>query len=241
MTSFADVETSSDAYADRFRGAVGSWFLKVQESICLKLLAKNTQTRSVLDVGGGHGQLAFPFASHSYAVTVAGSTPECEHRVKQLTKNGIVQFIAGDLLPLPFPDKSFDSVSCIRLLTHCDRWKELVAELCRVSRFQVIVDYPPSRSFNILYRFLFALKKGAEGDTRTFTIFEDSEVTSVFETCGFKLEQRCPQFFLPMVLYRKAKSAKFGKIVESVFKQIGLTQLFGSPTIASFVRSKGDS
>lgn len=238
MTSFADVETSTDSYAARFRGAVGEWFLQVQERISLKMLAVKRDTHTVLEVGGGHGQLAYLFAAHGYDITIVGSDASCEHRVKKLTSQNQARFQVANLLSLPFPNQSFDAVTCIRLLPHCDSWKHLIAELCRVAKHQVIVDYPPLRSFNILYRFLFKLKQGAEGDTRTFTIFSDEEIIKIFAESGFTLQMKRPQFFLPMVFYRKLGNAKIGSILERLFHMLRLTKVFGSPTIASFVPSK---
>ena len=55
----ADVETSSDAYARRFAGGVGRFFLGRQRDAVLALLAPFPRAR-VLDVGGGHGQLTGP-------------------------------------------------------------------------------------------------------------------------------------------------------------------------------------
>ncbi len=69
----ADVETSSEAYARRFSGAVGGWFLAVQADATLDLLRPFPRAR-IVDVGGGHGQLAAPLAEAGHDVTVVGST-----------------------------------------------------------------------------------------------------------------------------------------------------------------------
>ena len=61
----ADVETSSEGYARRFAGPVGRYFLKVQEEITLRLLAPWPRAR-VLDVGGGHAQLAPPLVAQGH-------------------------------------------------------------------------------------------------------------------------------------------------------------------------------
>lgn len=54
----ADIETSSDDYASRFAGATGAWMLDVQRDATIRLMGDDTD--SILDVGGGHGQLARP-------------------------------------------------------------------------------------------------------------------------------------------------------------------------------------
>jgi hypothetical protein len=54
----ADVETSSEAYARRFSGAVGGWFLEVQANATLDLLRPFPRAR-IVDVGRGargHGR-----------------------------------------------------------------------------------------------------------------------------------------------------------------------------------------
>jgi 2-polyprenyl-3-methyl-5-hydroxy-6-metoxy-1,4-benzoquinol methylase len=62
---YADVETSSEGYARRFSGEVGKYFLEVQTQITLELLKPWPRAR-VLDVGGGHGQLALPLVNAGY-------------------------------------------------------------------------------------------------------------------------------------------------------------------------------
>ena len=68
----ADIHTSSDEYATRFSGAAGTWMLDVQEQITRRLL-RGFEGSSVLDVGGGHGQLAIPLCRDGWRVTVLGS------------------------------------------------------------------------------------------------------------------------------------------------------------------------
>lgn len=55
----ADIETASEDYATRFSGAVGEYFLELQLKIVLQFLEQYSAT-SLLDVGGGHAQLAVP-------------------------------------------------------------------------------------------------------------------------------------------------------------------------------------
>jgi 2-polyprenyl-3-methyl-5-hydroxy-6-metoxy-1,4-benzoquinol methylase len=77
MRETPDVETSSRAYARRFAGKVGAWFLAVQLRAVRKLLAPFGPGATLVDVGGGHGQLATPLAACGYEVTVLGSHPSC--------------------------------------------------------------------------------------------------------------------------------------------------------------------
>src|SRR6185503_17765426 len=77
----ADVVTSSDAYARRFAGPVGAWFLDVQARITLELV-RPWPRASVLDVGGGHGQLLGPLLDAGHDVTVYGSAESCRERIE---------------------------------------------------------------------------------------------------------------------------------------------------------------
>ncbi len=83
----ADVHASSDEYAARFGSATGRWMLAVQERILLRLLDQDIT--SVLDVGGGHGQIALPLSEARRAVTVLGSSPVCATQLKQEIDRGI--------------------------------------------------------------------------------------------------------------------------------------------------------
>jgi ubiquinone/menaquinone biosynthesis C-methylase UbiE len=158
----ADVETSSDDYAKRFAGPVGEWFLRLQARTTADLVAR-WPGASVLDVGGGHGQLARPLVEAGYDVTVFGSDPVCGERLKEMTDARLVRFFSGDLLALPFPDRSYDVVTCFRLLPHAAAWRALIGQLARVARKAVVIDYPTRRSVNALSGALFGLKKGVEG------------------------------------------------------------------------------
>src|SRR6185369_11420262 len=165
----ADVVTSSAAYARRFAGPVGAWFLEVQARITLDLL-RLWPGASVLDVGGGHGQLLGPLLEAGHDVTVYGSAEVCRERIQDRLDGARARFEAGDLLRSRWPDRAFDVVVCYRLLPHVAAWPELVGELCRLARRAVLVDYPTRRSVNAAAEPLFAAKKGVEGDTRPFAV-----------------------------------------------------------------------
>jgi len=230
----ADIETSSDRYARRFAGPTGRWMLAVQEDRTRSLLRPYGPGRSILDVGGGHGQLAVPFCREGHRVTVLGSAPECSARIRDIIVSGSCRFCVGDVISLPFPDRSFDLAISFRLLTHCSRWPDLVAELCRVARQAVIVDYPTSQSVNRLAPKLFAAKKKLEGDTRTWKLFTHAEVREVFADLGFRERRRYKQFFLPMVAHRMLKCRPLSAGLEALARAAGLTRLAGSPVIACY-------
>jgi SAM-dependent methyltransferase len=231
----ADVETSSEGYARRFAGPVGRFFLDRQAESTLELL-RPFPGASVLDVGGGHGQVTGPLVAAGHAVTVLGSDGSCEDRVREWTGTGRARFVAGDLLAPPLTDRAHDVVLSYRLLPHVRRWPDLVAVLCRLARLAVVVDYPTRRSLNAAAGLFFGLKKGVEGDTRPFLVFSDAEVEREFARHGFRPTGRRPQFFFPMALHRGLGSARLARGLEGAASATGLTRALGSPVIVRLER-----
>lgn len=232
----ADIETASEGYAQRFAGDVGTWLLGVQELATLQMLLPYPGA-AVLDVGGGHGQLTLPLIQRGYQVTVLGSAAVCQQRIQALVDQNRCRFQVGNVLALPYPDRAFDVVLSYRMLAHVNQWQLFLAELCRVAKTAVIVDYPTVKSVNYIAPQLFKLKKGLEGNTRPFTCYREPDLLTVFQQQGFTLGDRHAQFFLPMVLHRSLQTPQASALLEQVFRWSGLTRLLGSPVILKLLRS----
>ena len=227
----ADIETASDGYAARFSGSIGKWMLKKQSDIVLELLSSHPDTK-ILDVGGGHAQLARPLIEKGFSLTVHGSAEICSARIKDLIENNKCRFVCSSMFELPFSDSSTETLLCFRLITHCTDWQNLIAELCRVADQRIIIDYPTSKSLNtIISGRLFSFKKKLEGNTRTWRLFSRKELESVFNKHGFRCKTERKQFFLPMVLHRTLKCPKISALLENLCRITGLTKLWGSPVI----------
>jgi len=227
----ADIAASSEDYARRFAGAVGRWFIETQTRITLKLLRALPAGASVLDVGGGHAQITPPLVEAGYDVTVVGSDPQCGHRLQPWIQNGHCRFEVVDLRALPYPKGAFDAAVCLRLLPHSVDWTGLIAELCRVASRSVVVDYPSSRSANIVSAYFFPMKRGLELNTRRFRIFSPFEIRNAFTDQGFAVRTEEAQFLWPMVLHRLVNQALLSKMAEVPGRLLGLTNKLGSPVI----------
>lgn len=233
----ADIETASDGYARRFSGSIGTWMLGVQERITTRML-EVAPGASVLDVGGGHGQLAVPLCRLGYPVTVLGSDASCRNRIAEIVESGACRFVVGNVVALPFPDQSFDTVMSFRLLPHCAAWPVLIRELSRVARRAVIVDYPAGQGFNALAPAFFGAKKKLEGNTREWRMFTHSEVDGEFSRCGLVPGRHVPQFFMPMAIHRALHCRPLSQTMETVCRGLGLTHRWGSPVIAEYLRPR---
>ena len=232
-----DIFTSSNDYARRFEGSVGEWMLKVQEQATLRMLAPYPNA-TILDVGGGHGQLTGPLIRTGHRVTVFGSSEECKTRIRPWLDSCQGEFQVGSIMSMSYPDQSFDVVISYRLLAHLIRWQGFLRELARVARKAVIVDYPEVRSINSLAPWLYGLKKRLEPNTRRFQCLRESQLLEVFHEAGFHRADRFPQYFLPMMLHRALHQPRLSQALERFSRIIGLTGLLGSPVILKVERSE---
>lgn len=229
----ADVVTATDAYARRFSGPVGRWFLEIQAAHTLALLdgAGEAGGTSVLEVGGGHAQLTPHLLRAGYAVTVLGSDERCGQRLAEWTTTGACRFDVGNLAAMPYPDRSFDAVLAFRLLPHVGDWNRFLAELCRVAGRCVILDFPSTRSVNVLAHALYPLKARVEEGTRPFRLFRPDRVQKAFGRNGFAVTGERAQFLFPMALHRALSVASLSKAIEKLGGRTRGTHLFGSPVI----------
>jgi ubiquinone/menaquinone biosynthesis C-methylase UbiE len=228
----ADVETASDEYAARFEGDVGRWFLERQARGTLQLLGHLAKGASVLDVGGGHAQLTPALVRAGYRLTVTGSHPSSGARLSQWVSRGQCHFEVADFHALPHRDRSFVAVLCFRLLSHSIQWTSLIRELCRVAQDLVVLEYPSTRSVNVVSNHFFGLKRRIEGNTRPYSLFSPSEIRRAFEQQRFHVVAQDPQFLFPMVLHRWAGASRLSRLIEAPGRFLGLTRWLGSPIIA---------
>lgn len=230
-TTTPDVETASEGYARRFAGAVGAYFLGEQERIVGEFLGRDPCR--ILEVGGGHAQLAPALLAAGHEVWVQGSRQRCAHRLAPLLARhpGQLRFMVSSLWALPFPDRTFDAVIGIRLLAHVERYDALLQEMARVSRGRVIVDFPPLSSANLWQPLLFGIKRRIEGNTRPFFSYRTTQVCRPLRAAGFGRFRVSRQFALPMVVHRKLARPGVSRTIEDGCRRAGLTRLLGAPSM----------
>jgi 2-polyprenyl-3-methyl-5-hydroxy-6-metoxy-1,4-benzoquinol methylase len=230
-----DIASSTDDYAARFEGPGGLYMLDVQTAAVLRLL-QPWAGATVLDVGGGHGQVCLPLAERGHPVTVLMSDPRGGGQIERPGSPRISRLVS-DLLSPPLPDRSFDLVTCFRILAHVDAWEMLLGHLCDIAREAVLIDFPVPASANALSPLLFRLKKRVEKNTRPYALIRRARVNACLKAHGFECRAVFPQFFLPMVAHRMIGNRRISAGVEGLFRATGLTRAFGSPVILLAVRS----
>lgn len=232
-----DLDASTERYARRFDGPAGEWLLSRQTSVLRQLIAPWPNAQ-VLDVGGGHGQVAAPLLADGHRVRVVASSEAALGRLGSLLHPRLGTEV-GALTVLPYSDRSFDVVTTFRILAHVADWRTLLAEMCRVARHAVIVDFPISGGVNALEPLLFGLKKRVEGDTRRYRTMSRRKVRDCFAANGFGETHAIGQFVLPMVLHRKLGRPAISGALERGLGATGLGAAIGTPVILRATRRNG--
>jgi SAM-dependent methyltransferase len=91
----------------------------------------------MLDLACGAGVVASFMAGHARQVTGIDLTPAVLQKAVALAKKAgraNARFLLGDVASLPFPDASFDLVTCTAAFHHFDRPEPALAEVARVLR-----------------------------------------------------------------------------------------------------------
>ena len=232
----ADVVTSSDAYARRFGGGVGRYFLERQADAVLELL-RPWPGASVLDVGGGHGQLTGPLVDAGYAVSVLGSDARLRGARSRVDELGSRALPGRDLLAPGLAERSFDVVLSLRLLPHVRRVDALVATLARLARIAVVVDYPTRRSVNAVSGAALRPQAGRRG--RHAAVHGLRRPRDRGGLRGARLRaHRPPAAVRPAdgALPGAADRPRLARLCEGAASALGLTSAFGSPVVLRLER-----
>ncbi len=216
--------------ADHFGNEVGRFFHTSQLQEVLGLIG--AEHASILDVGTGTGRLAIPLAATGASVTGVDASQEMLKLAKsnaQSQDNPIFQ--QCDAHALPFNSTQFDYVISIRALMHFERWRDVLAELCRVSRHAVIVDVPPTFGAPVLEVAFDKMRRAVGGNVKAYRTFRLAQISDEFDKNGFAVTHVSKQFVLPFKLHRKLNVLRLSLAIEKLFRLIGLTKLLGSPML----------
>jgi SAM-dependent methyltransferase len=229
-THYADPETARRFDERRFGGPIGALIAETQARVLTGFLGP-MHDKAVLDVGTGTGRAAIVLAKAG--ATVTGVDPSSEMlavaRPRAAQAGVAVTFQLGDAHALAFADRSFDAVISLRVLMHTPRWRTCLAELCRVSRELVVIDYPSSRSVALLESLVRRAAHGAGIRTEPYRVLSPAQVERAFAEAGFRVRAAHRQFVLPIALHKTIGSRAITERVEDALKRMGLLARFGSP------------
>jgi len=234
-TSYADADMAGSFDARRFGGPIGERVAHDQARV-LASFAGELSGRSVLDVGTGTGRAALQMARAGARVTAVDSSEEMLTVAQQRAANEhlTLTFAVADGHRLEFANQSFDVVICLRVLMHAVDWHALVAELCRVARHRVIVDYPAATSFAALQAALRQVTYRLGVRTEPYRVLGSGAVRRAFETSGFQIRSVHRQFVMPIALHKFVGSERFTTSSEMLLRRLGLIHVVGTPvTIAA--------
>jgi SAM-dependent methyltransferase len=227
---YADRDVAAGFDALRFGGPIGRYLLEVQQRLLLEAVTAPA-TRTVLDVGTGTGRAALALAAAGATVTGVDASSEMLDVARARAADLGLQatFDVADAHHLPLADRSVDVAISLRMLMHVPDWPRCVAELCRVSRWRVVVDFPAQASFAALESARRKRAAGAGKKTEPYRVIAERDVRSRLGEGGFRVVAVHRQFVLPIAIHKKAGSLGATKAIEGGLAALGLRRLFGSP------------
>jgi ubiquinone/menaquinone biosynthesis C-methylase UbiE len=241
---YADPEMARRFDELRFSGPIGTLIAETQEQVLSEFLGDVRGTR-VLDVGTGTGRAALSLAARGARVSGVDASSEMLRvaRARAEAAGLAIAWSAGDAHHLAFDDRSVDAAVSLRVLMHTLGWEACVAELCRVARQKVVVDYPSATSAASLHavarRVRTRVSRLAPGrpatagrprtDLEAYRVFTLRRLRRAFARHGFEVVRLHRQFVLPIAVHKAVGSRAVTRGVEGVLAAVGLLRLFGSP------------
>jgi len=168
----------------------------------------------ILDIGCGEGNLLFRLKDkfdELYGLDVAPSRlKEAEAKIKEIdpSKASKFKFIEGNAdSPLPFPNESFDVITCIAVMEHVYDIFSLVKEMFRVLKpgGYVVAEVPNIAYLKHRISLLLGLLpvtsspynwKEVGWDGGHIHYFTMKKFSLLFSSQGFRIEEKCGSGFL---------------------------------------------
>jgi SAM-dependent methyltransferase len=106
---------------------------------------------SFLDAGCGEGFVARCILDAASGIDLTGCDVSEAALKVAANANPEARFVAGSVIGLPFPDRSFDVVGCFEVLEHLPGGmpRQALSELARVARRAVVMSVPHEPMFSI--------------------------------------------------------------------------------------------
>jgi ubiquinone/menaquinone biosynthesis C-methylase UbiE len=227
---YADPAMAEQFDRVRFGGPIGALLAEVQEQVLVRF-AGPLEGRAVVDVGTGTGRAALALAGRGARVTGVDASAEMLRVARERAgAQGIhAVFAPGDAHALPFGDRTFDVAVCLRVLMHAPDWARCVAELCRVARGRVVLDYPSALSAAALQAAARHVAARFGVRVEAYRVLPLRAVRRELASHGFRVTGVHRQFVLPIALHKRMGSRAVTEGTEQVLARAGLLRVLGSP------------
>jgi ubiquinone/menaquinone biosynthesis C-methylase UbiE len=228
--AYADPRMAETFDQARFSGPIGRLIADTQEQVIAGFLSPLAGS-TVLDVGTGTGRAAIALAQRGALVTGVDASAEmlAVARRRAVESGATVTFLQGDAHALHLPDRSFDSVVCLRVLMHTPDWRRSLGELCRVARRRVVLDYPARSSAAALQSISRRVAHAFGARVEAYRVFGARDIDGALAANGFRVAGAHKQFVLPIALHKRLGSAAATTRIERLLERAGLRGAFGSP------------
>ena len=221
----------SAKYYDAIYGSVGSDYAADADRVRATIVAtKQSRGDRLLDVACGTGGHIEHLKRH-YEVEGADISPAMLDIASR--RNPDVTFHLADMTHLQL-GTTFDAVICLRMLMHVPDWRKALAELCRVTRERLVIDYPALTSTAALQAVWRRAASTMGSRVEAYRVFSNSAIAREMRRSGFQIVSRHKQFVVPIALHKAVGSESFTRGLERTLAHVGLLKLAGSPvTIAA--------
>jgi len=229
-THYADPSTAQTFDDRRFGGPIGE-LVAADQARVLASFVGDVRGRRVLDVGTGTGRAALLLARGGAQVTAVDASDAmlAIARQRAAAEGLAVDWQIRDAHALGFPDRSFDTVVCLRVLMHTPQWRRCVDELCRVAGRLVVVDFPSAAGFASLESIARRAVQRLGARTEPYRVFRYATIANAFTRGGFRIRSAHRHFLLPIALHKTIGSPRWTVAVEQSLDRAGLRARFGSP------------
>jgi ubiquinone/menaquinone biosynthesis C-methylase UbiE len=227
---YADRDVAEGFDALRFGGPIGQLLLDTQARILADSLAP-VAGRVIADIGVGTGRAAIGLASAGGRVIGLDASAEMlgVARARAARAGLLVPVGRADAHHLPLADRSVDVAISLRVLMHAVNWRQCVAELCRIARWRVVVDFPAAASVAALESAARRVRQMAGRPVEAYRVMAERSVRQAFAVHGFHVVDVRRQFVLPIALHKAIDRAALTTTVEGGLRAVGLLRLLGSP------------
>ncbi|MCB0172350.1 MAG: methyltransferase domain-containing protein [Anaerolineae bacterium] len=141
-----DILTGYAHWAESYQAAPHNPLMEVEQQAMLSLMPVDLRDYTCLDVACGSGRYILLLqARRAGQVVGVDYSADMLAQAKKVDLGG--QLIRGPFSPLPFPDNSFDLISCGMAVGHEKNLAQVIGELFRVLRFGGLLIYSDLHPF----------------------------------------------------------------------------------------------